>query len=1169
MESNIEALTIEQKRSLLAKLLTRTHPPMRLSITQERLWQLDRLQPRTPLYNFQTALELHGRISARALEIAALQVVLRHEALQTCYSVEKGKPALSLSQPHHIAIAQHDLSGLAERAQAGRMAELGIADVRCGFDLAHPPLLRLTLVKLSAEKHRLYLTMHHIVSDFLSLDLFLFEMGACYTAVLEERPVNLPPMSASYQDFAEHQQKMKELGVYEEHLKYWSRALDGATALEWFSDYPRPAQASGMAGAEFFQISADTMRSIEAWARDHDATPYMVLMTAFRMLLHFCSGQEDLVVGSPTSGRIRSEYEALIGIFSYPLLIRSTMAGCHTFGEYLQRVRKVVLESATHADAPFAQVVDAVRQSSGGPGSLLRAMFSYVSRLRDLHFKSLECRRCPTNRGLTDLDLFMTVYPDPGEWHGVFEYNSDLFAPETIRTLIDAFIGILHSVLARPEIPLSELAALVPLRPPVRVAIAATFTAEPLLETLRFWMEELGLRVTPVIAPYNQLFQQLLAPDSVLNSDGSALNALLVRPEDWVRYSGADVASQKSHLASSSQEFIAAVRNAVPAMGCPLKIFLCPASPGLSHEIVSAVSVAERRIRQDLTGLKTVEVIDGLRIAADFAVEELHDPRSDDAANIPYKPQFYAALGTAIVRCLRSRIARPRKVLVLDCDNTLWKGLCAEDGPQGVVISEGHRALQAFALHQAETGTLVCLNSKNAPEHVFAVFRENPGMVLKEENISAFRINWEPKSSNMASMAAELNLATDSFVFIDDDAHECAEMMTLCPDILTFLLPECSTDFGRFLDNLWSFDRESISDEDRRRTALYRDNARRDRARRESSSLMEFLETLELRVDIRPAGSSRIERIAQLSQRTNQFNASGQSFSVFELQKAIGDGLEVLAVEVSDRFGDYGLVGAAMLRRRSDCLSVEAFYLSCRVLGRGVEHRVLSELGRMAQSSGLPHVHIVCRKTSRNQPFWHFMAALPGIIENRLADSCVLTLTVAETAQAKLVSADAAPAVLPKPSTAIQATPARDSVTLCRLPHDLATASQIVARLNTAGATLRKSQVGSTFAAPGNELEDAIAAEWKAVLRLDRVGCNDNFFELGGNSLLLVQLNSRIIGRFGADIGMPAMFQFPTVASLAKHMAGTVTGAVDASSRAVKSRAFLQQRKSQIAACRP
>ncbi len=1165
MQPVIDTLSIGQKRALLASLLNQDRPPLQLSMTQERLWQLDRLQPGTSLYNFQTAIELHGRLLPKALEIAALQVVLRHEVLQTRYGIEKGKPALSLAPPRHIVIGQHDLSALPEPEQYRRMEELGMRDVKTSFDLTCPPLLRLTLIRLASEKHCLYLTMHHIASDFFSLDLFLFEMGAFYSALLQDTSAALPLITASYWDFAELQRNMEDRGLYEPHLEYWRRALAGARSLEWFSDHVRPVQNTGNAGTEFFGIPTPLMRGIEAFAREHHVTPYMVLLAGFNILLHGCSGQDDLIVGSPTSGRIRSEYESLIGMFSYPVLLRASMAGCLDFRGLLHQIRGVALEAAEHADVPLAKVAEVLHRGSSQQSALFRAMFSYVSRLRNLCFDGLVCRRRSTNRGITDLDFFMTVYPDLDEWHGVLEYSADLFEQRTIRALIAAFIEILESAVAKPELPVAALAAMVPIKPPARVAIASTFTAEPLTEVLTFWARELNLRFMPVIAPYNQLFQQLMDPRGMLLTTGNALNVLLVRPEDWICHAQPNAGRQRHQMEECVRDFVAAVRGAVLQMNCPLKIYLCPTSPRLDAVTTSVVEMAERSIREELADINTIEVLDAKNCAECYLVKEIHDPQTDSTANIPYKPDFYVALGTMIARQLRVQVAKPSKALVLDCDNTLWQGLCAQEGSQGVVISEGHRALQKFVLKQAAAGVLICLISKNAPEHVFAVLRENLGMLLKEEHISAYRINWQPKSSNLRELVAELQLGHDSFVFIDDDARECAEVSARCPEVLTLHLPQSPGDIGRFLQHLWIFDREDISQEDRQRTRFYRDNQQRNMARGQLTSLAEFLETLELRVDLHPATTDRLSRIAQLSQRTNQFNSSGVIWNPLELQFAMQQGLEAMSVEVSDRFGEYGLVGAVMYRRDNEFLAVESFYLSCRVLGRGVEHRILSELGHIAGSMNLSRIRINYCPSSRNQPFRHFLDQLPGQMNSPAGISSAFLLTANDAAQAKLVPEEDAPAVLSAQASVVlqRAVPPRSLGVLARLPHELTTAAQIIACLDRSNSAQRDCRVAADFVAPCAGLENSIAAEWRAILRLEKVGRNDNFFELGGNSLLLVRLNSNLVDKLGVDISSTEMFQYPTIASLAGHIAGQTSVDVprEAVARGAKVRAFWQERK--------
>lgn len=1166
MQSVVESFSIAEKRSLLSNLLMQNRSHLELSFTQERLWQLCQLQPETPLYNFQTSLELQGNLVPGALESAAMHVVQRHQVLQTTYGIKQGKPALSLVSPQQIAIVMHDLSHFPKEEQEQRMRAAEIGDAQRGFDLARLPLFRLTLVRLAPDKHRLYLTMHHIISDFLSLDLFLFELGAFYSAELTGQPSNLPALVAGYQDFARMQRKSKVRALDDAHLQYWHRTLRGAESIEWCSDHVRPTVATGKAGTEFFNMPSGLRHQIETFARGQKVTPFMVLLAGFNILLHACSGQDDLIVGSPFAGRIRTEYESLIGMFSYPVLMRTSMAGCQDFVSLVQRVRRVVLEAAEHGDVPFAKVANC---SGSQPAFLLRAMLSYVSQFRNLQFEGLACRRRPTDRGVTDLDLFMTIYPDLDDWQGALEYNADLFEGSTVRNLIGAYIGILQAALAEPELSVVALTARVGMRQPARLAIAATFTADPLLDVLKFWSRELDLQFTPVIAPYNQLFQQLMDPNGALLSSGTALNVLLVRPEDWIRCAGPDFEIQKQLLERSTQEFIDAVRRSIKTMNCPLKIYLCPPSASLIFSLASAVIAAEQAISNAFAGMDAIEILNAQDCVEMYATAGIHDPQSDHTANIPYKPAFYVALATQIVRQLHLQMSRSCKVLVLDCDNTLWQGLCAEEGAHGVVISDGHCALQSFVLQQRAAGVLICLISKNVPDHVLAVFRENSGMILRESDITAYRINWEPKSKNLESLAQELRLGLDSFVFLDDDARECAEVSERCPQVLSLRVPQDSAKLPRFVRHLWVFDRENVSDEDRCRAAFYRDTKCREIARQQAPSLADFLASLELRVEVKPATSDEILRIAQLSQRTNQFNASGLTFSQFALQRAMQQGREVMTVEVRDRFGEYGIAGAVIYIKDADCLIVEAFYLSCRVLGRGVEHRILSELGRIAHSTSLDQVRIHYNESPRNQPFRRFLDRLPGVMERPASRPCVFVLKAQDALQSSLVADDDTLEDAPESVSILHSkgVTVRSLAALARLPHELSNVTQILGQMNLSSAARRELCIAGPFAVPQDGLEKTIAAEWSAILRMDKVSRNDNFFELGGNSLLLVQLNGNLISRLGRDISITEMFQYPTVASLASYLSGqTMSGQTpEINIRAAAARAVLQNRKRQLA----
>ena len=247
-----------------------------------------------------------------------------------------------------------------------------------------------------------------------------------------------------------------------------------------------------------------------------------------------------------------------------------------------------------------------------------------------------------------------------------------------------------------------------------------------------------------------------------------------------------------------------------------------------------------------------------------YPVDEIHDAYGDELGHLPYTPAFFTALGTLIARKAFLYATPPAKVVVLDCDQTLWRGVCAEDGPDGVEVSDPFRQLQQAMVAQHDGGRLLCLCSKNREEDVWAVFDHRSEMPLARRHLVSSRLNWKPKSENLKELAAELDLGLDSFVFIDDNPVECAEVEAACPEVVVLRLPETPEDIPFFLRHVWSLDLRPGTAEDGRRTEMYREARERERYRGESTSMAEFLAGLELEVDIAAAEVGQLPRLAQL-----------------------------------------------------------------------------------------------------------------------------------------------------------------------------------------------------------------------------------------------------------------------------------------------------------------
>ena len=416
----------------------------------------------------------------------------------------------------------------------------------------------------------------------------------------------------------------------------------------------------------------------------------------------------------------------------------------------------------------------------------------------------------------------------------------------------------------------------------------------------------------------------------------------------------------------------------------PYLLCFCPASERIQADETLArfFDTLETQITERLKDVSGTYVVTSAESKALYPVAEYEDQKANEVSHVPYTRQYFHALGTIIARRFYRIHTPPHKVIVLDCDNTLWQGVCGEDGPSGVSVGPAYRGLQEFMLAQRDAGMLVCLCSKNNEEDVWSVFEKNPGMVLKREHFVSSRINWQPKSENLRSLSAELQLGMDSFIFLDDSAVECAEVEARCPEALTLQLPEQNTDFKRFLSHVWAFDHLKITEEDRKRSDFYARNAEREQLSAQSMRLEDFLAGLELQLEFLPMTRAELPRVAQLTQRTNQFNFTSVRRTENEVEQlCLAGNAECLVIRLRDRFGDYGLVGAMIFTRRPGLLDVDNVLLSCRALGRRVEHRMLSHLGRIAQKEGRENVRINFVPTPKNQPARDFLESIGAIIE--------------------------------------------------------------------------------------------------------------------------------------------------------------------------------------------
>jgi len=519
-----------------------------------------------------------------------------------------------------------------------------------------------------------------------------------------------------------------------------------------------------------------------------------------------------------------------------------------------------------------------------------------------------------------------------------------------------------------------------------------------------------------------------------------------------------------------------------------------------------------------------------------YPVSNYSDTHSETLGHIPYTPLFFTALGTHIIRKWFVLQNPPYKVIVLDCDETLWQGVCGEEGVWGIKIDTHHQFLQEFMVRQYHAGMLIALCSKNQEEDIIAVFAQRTDMQLKREHIVSWRINWQAKSENIRSLATELQLGLESFIFIDDNPVECAEVKTHCPQVFVLQLPEDKSKIRSFLNHLWVFDHLRVTTTDQQRTRFYQEAVQRTHLQQNTLTLAHFLASLQLKVTISPIHSQEIPRISQLTQRTNQFNFTTIRRSEGEIKTLLHHNeLEGLAITVSDRFGDYGLVGTLLFRVEKSLLIVDTFLLSCRALGRGIEYQMLAELGKIALNRQLNHIQVTYLATPKNQPAFNFLQHIgenfKQLFENQFIfhfpAEYLATIVYQPTEPVQTEN------LLTTPIKTVTTSSVLEKFRLMqRIATELNTVDAIFAQMNAKNQKRRPETIGR-WSAPFTPIEKQLAQLWCEVLGITEIGVHDHFFTLGGNSLTAVRLISRIREQLNVSLSIEQLFNQPMVANLA------------------------------------
>ena len=520
----------------------------------------------------------------------------------------------------------------------------------------------------------------------------------------------------------------------------------------------------------------------------------------------------------------------------------------------------------------------------------------------------------------------------------------------------------------------------------LKIAILSSFTANGIKEVLFVKCNKLGINCDFYVGNYNQHSQEVLDKNSGLHKFKPDLTILFIDARSifgnkYLLPYGMDDKSRKTFAEEKLQEINSLVEKL--KLNSKAKILLhnfeVPAFSPLGilenkHKFgfIESVEALNSELRAAFKNDEQVFVFDYDAFCSKIGKNNAIDYKMYYLGDMKLNLQFIPELCEEYLGYVKPLASITRKCIVLDLDNTLWGGITGEDGLGGIKLGptpEGRPFMefQQYLLSLFNRGVILAINSKNNYDDAIEVFRKHPHMALKEDNFAAMQINWNDKIANMKVIAEELNIGIGSFVFIDDDKANRQMIREAFPEINVVEMPEDPSLYLKTLIDLNDFNAFQITEEDGKRGHMYVQQRKRTEAQKSSTNLAGFLKSLNMVVTAERANKFSIPRISQLTQKTNQFNMTTRRYMEDAIKKFSEDkNFLVFSVKVEDKFGDNGITGAAIVKKGKDAWSIDAFLLSCRIIGRKVEETLLAYIAREAKKAGAKKITADFIPTNKN-----------------------------------------------------------------------------------------------------------------------------------------------------------------------------------------------------------
>jgi FkbH-like protein len=529
----------------------------------------------------------------------------------------------------------------------------------------------------------------------------------------------------------------------------------------------------------------------------------------------------------------------------------------------------------------------------------------------------------------------------------------------------------------------------------LNISVLRNVTVEPIEPYLKYLGYEIGFNARVMFGGYDNIFQEAVGGQSnLLNQDTDYVLVFTKLDVIWrellrhyVALNAERVKTETERIKEYINSVLSGIRRQTNAviLWHGFELLAHPATGIMDSQSAESQNTMIRSLNELLK--------DSLRIAGNayfvdlnlclirLGVSQFYDHRYWHIGRAPFTRQALREIATEDFKFVRALKGKAKKCLVLDCDGVLWGGVVGEDGLAGIKLGQTYPGSAYYELQQEiislyDRGVILALCSKNNEEDVWEVFRKHPDMILKEEHIATNQINWQDKAANLRQIALDLNIGMDSLVFLDDSDFEVNLIRRVLPEVeVIHMSPTKVTEYANILASCGLFDTLTLSAEDRKRGAMYRAEVARKKLQVQATNMDSYLKALEMVLEVRFTEEFAIPRIAQLTQKTNQFNLTTRRYSEDDIKALAGSSQSnVIYVKLSDRFGNSGIVGVCILKYEDRKAIFDTFLLSCRVLGRGVEDAFLVQALKLARRRGSQVAIGEYRATRRNRQVADFYA---------------------------------------------------------------------------------------------------------------------------------------------------------------------------------------------------